>query len=239
MVEVAAIVLAAGRATRFAAGGTEGESKVLARLDGRPLLAHVVATVLASAASPVIVVTGRDAARVVDLLRGLAVACVHNPRFEEGMAGSIAAGVAAVPDTAEAALILLADMPRVATATLDQLVAVFERDRPDAVVPIHDGRRGNPVLLSRSLFPALQRLTGDQGARQILADGAYRVSSCPVSDPGVLVDIDTRAALDALARNEDYAASRPTRRDGAGMSVQVSSETLSSISRAESGGAKK
>ena len=70
----------------------------------------------------------------------------------------------------------------------------------DAVVPVHEGRRGNPVLISRTLFPALHRLTGDEGARRILADGARRVLACPVDDPGVLVDVDTREALNALAK---------------------------------------
>ncbi len=200
MVEVAAIVLAAGRATRFAAGDERGESKVFVELEGRPLVAHVVATVAASRAAPVIVVSGRGAERAAAALTGLDVVLVHNPRFAEGMAGSIAAGLAAVPDAAEAILILLADMPRVAPATLETLIVAFDRERPDAVVPVHGDRRGNPVLISRSLFPALLRLSGDEGARRLLADGAHRVLSCPVDDPGVLVDVDTREALDALAR---------------------------------------
>ena len=200
MAEIAAIVLAAGRATRFAADeGPESASKVFAILEGRPLLAHVVATAAASRAAPVVVVTGRGADRAAAALEGLDVVIAHNARFAEGMAGSLAAGLAAVPDTAEAAVVLLADMPRVARATLDALIAVFTRERPDAVVPVHGGRRGNPVLIARSLFPALLRLSGDEGARRILAEGSHRVLLCEVDDPGVLVDIDTRDALDALA----------------------------------------
>ena len=136
---------------------------------------------------------------------------VHNPRFAEGMAGSIVVGLAAVPETAEAVLVLLADMPRVAAATLDALIAAFDRDRPDAVVPVHEGRRGNPVLMSRTLFPALLRLTGDEGARRILADDHHRVLCCPLEDPGVLVDVDTRDALAALARDAGF---RPGLPDG-------------------------
>ncbi len=200
MVEVAAIVLAAGRATRFSEGGGQGGSKVFAELEGRPLVAHVSATAAASRAAPVIVVTGRGAELMVTALAGHDAVLVHNPRYAEGMAGSIATGIAAVPKTAEAAIILLADMPRVAPATLDALIAAFEREQPDAVMPVHDERRGNPVLISRALFPALLRLGGDKGARRILADGAYRVLHCVVDDPGVLVDVDTREALDLLAR---------------------------------------
>lgn len=200
MVEVAAIVLAAGRATRFSAGLEPGSSKVFAELGGRSLVAHAAAAAAASQATPVIVVTGRDAERAATAFVGLEVALVHNSRFAEGMAGSIAVGIAAVPDSAEAAIFLLGDMPMVAPATLDALITAFDRERPDAVAPVHAGRRGNPVLISRQLFPRLLRLSGDEGARQILSDRSCRVLSFPVDDPGVHVDVDTREALEALAR---------------------------------------
>ncbi len=193
-------MLAAGRATRFSEGVGPGHSKVFAELDGRPLVSQVVATAAVSRAAPVIVVTGNGAEHMVAALAELDAVLVHNPRYAEGMAGSIATGLAAVPKTAAAAIILLADMPRVAPATLDALIAAFERERPDAVVPVHGERRGNPVLISRTLFPALLRLGGDEGARLILADANHSVLQCVVDDPGVLVDVDTREALAALAR---------------------------------------
>ena len=197
MAEIAAIVLAAGRASRFASDA-EGESKVFALLDGYPLVAHVVATAVASPARPVIVVTGRSAALAATALARFEVTLVHNPNFAQGMAGSILAGLSAVPKSAEGALILLADMPRVSSTTLAALIDTFDYDRPDAVVPCHHMQRGNPVLVSRSLFPALQRLRGDMGARGLLSDGSARVVPCDVDDPGVLVDVDTREALNAL-----------------------------------------
>ena len=202
MAEVAAIVLAAGRASRFARsaeGEDDGESKVLALLEGRPLVVHVVATASAARAAPIVVVTGRGTKRVAAALADFDVSLAHNTRYAEGMAGSIAIGLAALPDSAAAVIILLADMPRVASTTLEALVDLFSRERPDAVVPVHEGRRGNPVLVSRTLFPALRRLRGDEGARGILGGGGARVLSCVVDDPGVLVDIDTREALAALA----------------------------------------
>ena len=200
MVEVAAIVLAAGRATRFADDEGQTGGKVFAMFEGRPIIAHAVAAAAASNAAPVIVVTGHGAERVRVALAGADVLFVHNAHFANGMAGSLAAGLVAVPETADAALVLLADMPRVAHVTLDVLIAAYDRERPDAVVPVHEGRRGNPVLISRALFTALLRLTGDEGARRVLADGAHRVLSCPVDDPGVLIDVDTRETLNALAR---------------------------------------
>ena len=111
MAEIAAIVLAAGLGTRFGAGA--GDSKVAAPHAGVPLVAHVVAAALASRAAPVIVVTGHAEARVIEALAGLAVTIVHNPDYAGGMAGSLKAGVAALPKVCDGALILLGDMPLV------------------------------------------------------------------------------------------------------------------------------
>ena len=197
MSEVAAIVLAAGRASRFGAG--EGESKVLAVLEGRPLVRHVVERALASTASAVIVVTGNAAAGVGAALCGLPVLLVSNEDWASGMAGSLKAGIAAIPAATRGALVMLADMPLVAVATLDRLIADFAAaGEPDALLPRYRGEAGNPVLLGRSLFDAISTLRGDEGARKILRDGGRKVVHRDVDDPGIAIDVDTREALAAL-----------------------------------------
>ena len=111
------------------------------------------------------------------------------------MASSVKAGIAALPAEADGVLVLLADMPRVAAATLDALIAAFDAPvvPPDAVVPTHGGHQGNPVLLGRALFAEVARLEGDAGARKLLP--GRNVVSCAVDDPGIKVDVDTRAML--------------------------------------------
>ncbi len=198
MIEVAAIILAAGRASRFGAGADD--SKVLAALDGTPLVARVATTALGSWAATVHVVIGQAGERVAAAVAGLAVTLVDNPAYATGMASSLKAGIASLPATCVAALVLLADMPLVKVATLDVLIAAFDSAAGgcDAVVPSYEGGRGNPVLLSRALFDAVALLDGDQGARKLLARPGVRVATCAVDDPGVVLDIDTRAALAAL-----------------------------------------
>lgn len=197
MSNVAAIILAAGRASRFGAG--EGDSKALALLDGKPLVRHVVEATLASRARPVVVVTGHAGAVVRAALAGLDVAFVDNPQAASGMASSLKAGVAALPAVCGGALIALADMPRVRAATLDALIAAFGTDetRSGAVAPVFAGRRGNPVLLGRALFGAVAGLDGDVGAKALLKD--THVREIVVDDPGVHIDVDTREALGRLA----------------------------------------
>lgn len=194
-VSVAAVVLAAGRASRFGAG--PDESKVLAELDGKALVRRVAEIALASRAAPAVVVTGQAADRIAAALDGLAVTLVHNTDFASGMAGSVKAGIAALPADIDGALILLADMPRVAVATLDALISAFEEatPTPDTVVPVYAGREGNPVLLGRTMFSAVAGLEGDSGARKLFSAPWCKVLPCPVDDPGIAIDVDTRHAL--------------------------------------------
>ena len=105
---IAALVLAAGRSTRMG-----GPNKLLAEIDGRPLVRIAAEQALASRASPVIVVTGHQRERVERALAGLPVTFVHNPDFAEGLSTSLKAGIAAVPAEADGAIVCLGDMPQV------------------------------------------------------------------------------------------------------------------------------
>lgn len=193
---VAAIILAAGRGARF----SENKNKLLAPLDGKPLLRHVAEAALASRASRVTVVTGHKRDQIAAALAGLSVSYAHNPDFENGLASSLRVGLAAVVEM-DGALVLLGDMPGVAAPLLDSLIMAFGA-APDcaAVVPVCRGQWGNPVLLARALFPKLARLQGDEGARRLLRSSAG-VVELPLDDPSILADVDTPADLESFIRS--------------------------------------
>ncbi|MGD0761948.1 MAG: nucleotidyltransferase family protein [Roseiarcus sp.] len=199
MSEIGAVILAAGRSARFRAEGGREISKLVALLDGKPLARHAAEAALASRARPVVVVTGFARGAVEAALAGLPLAFVDNPDFASGMASSLKAGVAALPADVAGALIVLGDMPRIEGATLDRLIEVFAaRPLALAAAPVHAGRRGNPVLLSRALFPALARLDGEEGARRLLGEADPRdVVEAQVESDGVTFDIDTPGELAA------------------------------------------
>lgn len=187
MSDVAAILLAAGRSTRFG-----DESKLLARIGGKALVRHVAEAAANSTADPVIVVTGHRAEEVQSQLQGLPVRFVHNHLFADGLSMSLKAGFSALPPEARAAMILLGDMPFVGAELIDALIAGWqERGRPAALVPALNGRRGNPVVLSRALQAAIEGLSGDVGAGSVLR-GRSDVLEWPTEDPAVIQDIDTR-----------------------------------------------
>jgi molybdenum cofactor cytidylyltransferase len=188
---IAAIVLAAGRSTRMG-----GPNKLLAEIGGKPLVRISTEQVLASRAQPVIVVTGHQRDEVERALSGLNVTLVHNPNFAQGLSTSLKAGIAAVPATADGAIVCLGDMPQVSASLIDQLVAAFDPEQGALVVmPTIDGQRGNPIVWSRRFFHELETLEGDVGARHLIARYPEAVIDVPVTDRGALVDVDTPDAL--------------------------------------------
>lgn len=197
MAEIAAILLAAGTSSRFKAAGGGEASKLVADLAGKPLVRHAAEAALASSARPIVVVTGHARSAVERALAGLGLAFAHNPDYAQGLASSLKAGIAALPVDVPGALVLLGDMPAVAPALIDSLIEAFA-DRPDAlaVAPRLQGRRGNPVLLSQALFPAIADLEGDEGARRLLAQSApERIIALDVSGSAAALDVDTPQSL--------------------------------------------
>lgn len=192
--QIAAIVLAAGRSARM------GSAKLLEPLADRPMVRWAVEAALASAARPVVVVTGHRADEVAHALRDLPVTFVHNPDYAQGMATSLRAGISHVPH-ADAAVVCLGDMPRVTAHHIDRLIAAFDPTTAPIVVPTHDRKRGNPVLWARRFFPEIEDLRGDVGARALLDRHADQVHLLAIDDPAILLDVDTPQAL-ALLRSE-------------------------------------
>jgi molybdenum cofactor cytidylyltransferase len=193
---IVAIILAAGRSTRMG-----GPNKLLAELDGKKLVRIATEQALASKASDVVVVTGHQAELVEQALAGLKVRFVRNPDFAGGLASSVKAGIAAVPPNADGAVVCLGDMPLIDANLIDRLIESFAPDRGNLiVVPVADGRRGNPVLWSRRFFNELMTLEGDIGARHLIAKHGEAVAEVAVQGDSAFLDIDTPQALEAARR---------------------------------------
>lgn len=187
---VAAIVLAAGRSSRMGA-----QNKLLADLAGTPMVRHVAETALATSTRPVLVVVGHMAAEVSAAVAGLDVRLVANADFAMGLASSLKAGVRAVPAECDGVMVLLGDMPRIAPEHLDRLLEAFAGKPDTVVVPVHQGRQGNPVLWPRRHFLELLQLDGDAGAKRLIAGHGAQVREVEIGSDAVLADVDTPEAL--------------------------------------------
>lgn len=193
---VAGILLAAGAGTRF------GGEKLLAPL---PAASHGVAAhtsigaaaclhLLAAVPRVLAVVRPRDVA-LREQLRKTGCEVIECDRAHEGMGVSLAAGIAATADAA-GWIIALADMPWIAPATIEGVAARL-RAGASIVAPVHDGRRGHPVGFAAPWYTELVALTGDEGARSIVARHAAAIQTFEVDDRGVLRDVDRREDLPA------------------------------------------
>lgn len=191
---IAALVLAAGQSARMG-----GPNKLLAELDGLPLVQRTVRTLGEACVRPVIVVTGHEGMRIREVLANDDVILVHNPDYATGLSSSLRCGLGALPPETEGVLVCLADMPCVRATDIERLIAAFAPEGKCAIcVPIFAGRRGNPVLWARCFVPEMMELTGDTGARALL--GRYAACACEVdcAGSGVLIDVDTPEDLAAL-----------------------------------------
>lgn len=194
-------MLAAGQSSRFRAAGGPDPTKLVAELDGKPIVRRVAEAALATKARPVVVVSGYARDSVEAALADLDISVAFNPEFASGLASSLNAGLAAMPRDVAGALVLLGDMPWIEPRLADALIDAFlARQGALAAVPLREGRRGNPVLLSRGLFGSAMRLTGDEGARRLIgALNASELVEVEAPDTGVTFDIDTLEDL-AVAR---------------------------------------
>jgi molybdenum cofactor cytidylyltransferase len=182
---VGAIILAAGASTRM------GQPKQLLPVAGQPMVRRVTAAVCAAGLAQVIVVLGARADAVAGALHGLPAETVANRDWQGGLSTSIRAGLRALRPEIDAALLVLADQPKLGPELLRTLVDHYRAKGGLIVAPFYQDRRGNPVLFDRALFAELEGVDGDRGGRIIIARHREHVARVDVDDPAVVSDIDT------------------------------------------------
>jgi len=186
-IRIAALILAAGQSRRMG-----HDNKLLMKIEGVPLVRRTVMALSAAKVAQVIVVTGYQDEQVRATLAGLDVTFVHNPDFADGLSTSLRAGIGALGPDISAAVVGLGDMPAVTTAHIDWLIAGFDPSADRAIgVPMHNGKRGNPVLWARRFFAEMQGVSGDVGAKALIGANESLVYEVEFDDTGVLTDLDT------------------------------------------------
>jgi molybdenum cofactor cytidylyltransferase len=182
----AVIVLAAGQSLRFG-----GVNKLLAKLQGKPLIQHCMEAVTSITPTQIVVVTGHQSKEITSLLDIESIQLVNNSHYAEGMGTSIAAGIKALDEDMDAAFICLADMPLIKPDDFFQLSQGFEPDEQhDICVPVFDGQNGHPVLFGRRYFSKLSVLKEDKGARLILAEYSDQINHISFPSKRIRTDID-------------------------------------------------
>jgi len=183
-------VLAAGGGSRFGGG------KLLAKLGGQPLIESVLDNLRGAPVDEVIVVIGADAERLREVCKRFGVRTIDNEEWDRGQSTSILAGLRACGG--EAAVVLLGDQPLVGPEAVERLVVAFAEGAQVAVAT-YGGKRRNPVLFSREVWPLLEaELAGDEGARSVLWRYPELVVEVPCERVGDPTDVDTKEDLRRL-----------------------------------------
>ncbi len=180
-----AIVLAAGGGSRFGGG------KLLAKLGGQPIIEAVLDNLREAPVDEIIVVVGAE--RLREVCERYGVRTVANEEWERGQSTSVLTGLRA--SGGRAAVVLLGDQPFVGAEAVERLVAAFAEGATVAVAT-YEGKRRNPVLFSREVWPLLEtELVGDEGARSVLRRHPELVVEVPCEGVGDPTDVDTREDL--------------------------------------------
>jgi molybdenum cofactor cytidylyltransferase len=178
-----------------------GQAKQLLPLGETTMLTRTLENVRTAGLDDIVLVLGASAEAIrrqlpQSFLGGLRIVVNHD--YGQGMASSLRAGLSALDPKIDAAFIILGDQPFIRPQTLHQIMAGFHRSGAQIVIPSYQGKRGNPVLLSRSVFPEVMALEGDIGCRAIFPNHLGAILKVEVEDPGILLDIDDQDDYDRL-----------------------------------------
>jgi molybdenum cofactor cytidylyltransferase len=179
---VGGILLAAGESTRFGE-----ENKLLAVVDGEPVVRRAAAPLVTTLPS-VVAVLGHEADRVRAALDPFDIETVRNDRYREGQSTSVAVGVDFAREHGWDAVVFgLGDMPFLEPETIEALVGAYRAGDDAVLFPTYEGKRGNPALFDRAHYDDLEAVEGDRGGREIGREQGVPVA---VDDPGVRRDVD-------------------------------------------------
>jgi len=196
-VTVMALVLAAGASSRF------GSNKLLAPLEGRPLLQHALDAVAAAGLADVVVVLGEEAPAIEAAIAWRGERRVVNERPGDGLSSSLRVGLDAAVEVAgaDAVLVVLGDQPRLRAGVVRAVLAVAASPGTGHALFVRpryaDDSAPNPVLLRRAAWALAAGLDGDWGLGPLMANRPEQVVEVPVA--GANPDVDTPADLAAVS----------------------------------------
>jgi molybdenum cofactor cytidylyltransferase len=181
------IVLAAGKSTRM-----EGHNKLLAKVQGKPMIRRVVENALDSRVDETIVVLGWDESRVRETLMDLPCRFIVNREFEKGQSSSLKIGLSAVNIETKAVLILPGDIAKIDSQSIDKVVNSYILDGGIILVAAHNGKHGHPILIDKRLFMEITQISEETyGLKSVIRKHMNEIRLVEVGSDNVLRDVDT------------------------------------------------
>ena len=180
------------------------QTKQLLSYRGKPLLQHTIDAATGSMLSGVILVLGHEAEIIRENIKLNGAETVQNPHYRSGQSSSLKVGLSAVSDTCDAVLFMLGDQPLINSDIIDRLIQHYLKTGSALIIPRYVGKRGNPVLIDRSLFKELEELSGDTGGRELFKRHQNEIEYLDEQTAAILTDIDTPEDYQRLLKGQGF-----------------------------------
>ena len=189
--QTSAIILAAGGSTRM------GHPKQLIKWHGKTLLNHVIEKTHQANLSPTIIVLGAHRKTIENsIIQNPQNKIIVNHNWQNGLSTSVKEAIKNLPENIKSVIIFLADQPQVKFETINSLIDKSLESDADVIIPIKDGKKGNPILIKSTIFDSIDQLKGDQGFRQII--NSFSQDYIESNDNSIFLDIDFESDIEEL-----------------------------------------
>ena len=201
MVKVSCLLLAAGLSSRMAIG-----NKLLLKIKKITIIEITIENLILCNIDNLYVILGHQSSLFTKILEKFNVPLIINKSYKEGMSSSIKKGIQIIDAKSNGVMICLADMPRIDTNTYNTLIKKFKtfysKKNPLIVIPEHNRENGNPVIFSDHFFSYLKNITGDKGAKALIAKNKKYIKKVNILDNSILKDVDNRKMYEELLKYE-------------------------------------
>ncbi|MEE2708897.1 MAG: nucleotidyltransferase family protein [Gemmatimonadota bacterium] len=193
---LSAIVLAAGRSFRM------GPLKQLLPFGSTTVIERITSVLLASRIEETIIVLGHRIDEIQAQLAGYDVKIVRNPDPDGDMLSSVQCGVCAVAP-GHGVMIVLGDQPLITTEMLDEMISFYEKKQDAFVIPVHEDKRGHPMIISPHYRDDILSLRGDSGLKELRDRYPEAINVFPVDKVHMLTDMDYYHEYEKALRHLD------------------------------------
>ena len=185
---VSAILLAAGQSKRL-----RGENKLTKLFKGKPLINHILFSLIKSKVIKIIIVLGYEHLKIkTKLLKSKKINFAINKNYKKGMSSSIKTGLKKIPKNSKGFLIVLGDMPNITKTTINKICLSITRSDKEIILPKFKNRAGNPIGFKQSMIKNIYKIKGDKGAKNIIKKNNKKIKFLNINSKSILTNLNTK-----------------------------------------------
>jgi molybdenum cofactor cytidylyltransferase len=179
------VILAAGESKRM------GFPKMLLSFNGKTMIENVIENVAGSDSGGTLVVLGANKRDLIEIVRKCNVKYCFNENYTEGMLSSLKCGLKNLPSDLKAVLVFQGDQPFIGSSVINNIIGAYKSSDKGLVMPVHNGKRGHPLLIDRKYLVEIEKIEINEGLRSLAGSFPEDVLEIETDDQGILIDFDT------------------------------------------------